>query len=53
MLDRGSIVETGNHDELMALEGHYYRLYQAQLQNAEDDSPAGPSAGQQDKEDRE
>lgn len=39
VLDRGSVIETGNHDELMAREGHYYRLYQAQARNidTEDD----------------
>lgn len=35
VMDRGQIVEIGNHDELMAREGAYYRLYQAQLRNAE------------------
>lgn len=35
VLDRGSIVETGSHEELMARHGHYYQLYQAQLQPAE------------------
>lgn len=30
VMDRGQIVEIGNHDDLMAREGHYYRLYQAQ-----------------------
>jgi len=30
VMDRGEIVEIGNHDELMVREGHYYRLYQAQ-----------------------
>ncbi|MDR2189409.1 MAG: ABC transporter ATP-binding protein/permease [Azonexus sp.] len=30
VMDRGRIVETGNHETLMAAEGHYYRLYQAQ-----------------------
>ncbi|MFZ4535993.1 ABC transporter ATP-binding protein [Propionivibrio sp.] len=35
VLDRGSIVEVGNHDELMAQEGHYYRLYQAQARNVD------------------
>jgi ATP-binding cassette subfamily B protein len=47
VLDRGSVVEIGNHDELMAREGHYYRLYQAQARNVDteaelrrlDDSP--------------
>ncbi|MDO8437608.1 MAG: ABC transporter ATP-binding protein [Nitrosomonadaceae bacterium] len=39
VLDRGSIVEVGNHDELMARAGHYYNLYQAQARNidTEDD----------------
>jgi ATP-binding cassette subfamily B protein len=35
VLDRGSVVEVGNHDELMAREGHYYRLYQAQARNVD------------------
>lgn len=33
VLDRGKIVEIGNHSELMAREGFYYRLYQAQARN--------------------
>lgn len=35
VLDRGSIVEVGNHDELMARAGHYYNLYQAQARNVD------------------
>jgi len=35
VMDRGRVVEVGGHDELMAKEGHYYRLYQAQLRQAE------------------
>ncbi|SBT07205.1 ABC transporter related [Candidatus Accumulibacter aalborgensis] len=35
VLDRGTIVEVGSHDELMAREGHYYRLYQAQARNVD------------------
>ncbi|MEP6605667.1 MAG: ABC transporter ATP-binding protein [Nitrosospira sp.] len=35
VLDGGSIIETGNHLELMAREGHYYRLYQAQARNVD------------------
>jgi ATP-binding cassette subfamily B protein len=29
-MDRGKIVEIGQHEDLMAKEGHYWRLYQAQ-----------------------
>ena len=35
VLDHGRIVEVGNHDELMAREGHYFRLYQAQARNVD------------------
>ncbi len=35
VLDRGSVVEIGSHDQLMAREGHYYRLYQAQARNVD------------------
>jgi HlyB family type I secretion system ABC transporter len=34
MMDQGSIVETGNHRELMALRGRYYCLYQQQESQA-------------------
>ncbi|MEN6586592.1 MAG: ABC transporter transmembrane domain-containing protein [Sulfuricella sp.] len=37
VLDRGQVVEVGNHDELMAREGAYYRLYQAQARNVDTD----------------
>ncbi len=30
-------MEIGNHDELMASEGAYYRLYQAQARNVDTD----------------
>ena len=30
MMDKGSIVEQGNHEELMAMRGRYYYLYQQQ-----------------------
>ncbi len=34
MLHRGEIVERGTHEELMALEGRYYRMYQLQSKDA-------------------
>uniref|UniRef100_Q47AY9 ABC transporter, transmembrane region:ABC transporter related protein n=1 Tax=Dechloromonas aromatica (strain RCB) TaxID=159087 RepID=Q47AY9_DECAR len=35
VMDRGKIVEVGNHDELMAKEGHYFKLYMAQARNVD------------------
>jgi len=43
VMDRGQIVEVGNHDELMAREGAYYRLYQAQARNVDTDLDDQPS----------
>jgi len=37
VLDRGSVVEVGSHDQLMACEGHYYRLYLAQARNVDNE----------------
>jgi len=37
VLDQGQIVEVGNHDELIARGGAYYRLYQAQARNVDTD----------------
>ena len=34
VLDRGRVVEEGTHDALMASEGAYFNLYQAQARNA-------------------
>jgi ATP-binding cassette subfamily B protein len=38
VMDRGQIVEVGHHDALMEQGGAYYRLYQAQLRQAENDA---------------
>jgi len=35
VLDRGRVVEQGTHDALMAAQGAYFNLYQAQARNAE------------------
>ena len=48
VLDRGQVVEEGTHDALMALEGAYYNLYQAQARNMDvdlDDAPKTIAAG--------
>ncbi|MDP5009335.1 MAG: ABC transporter ATP-binding protein/permease, partial [Glaciimonas sp.] len=37
VMDKGEIVEVGSHDELMLKEGAYYRLYQAQLRNVDEE----------------
>ena len=34
VLDRGKIIETGNHAALMAKQGFYFQLYQSQTSNA-------------------
>lgn len=31
VLDDGEIIERGNHEELLANRGYYYRIYQRQL----------------------
>lgn len=33
VMDKGEILEMGTHDELMNLEGHYFKLYQLQFEN--------------------
>jgi ATP-binding cassette subfamily B protein len=38
VMDRGLVVEEGTHDDLMAREGAYHRLYQAQQRQAESDA---------------
>lgn len=41
VMDRGRIVEIGNHDDLMAREGHYWRLYMAQSRQLDAPPPLG------------
>jgi len=36
VMEQGVVVEEGDHDTLMAQQGAYYRLYEAQAKNAED-----------------
>ncbi len=38
-IDKGRIVERGNHDELLALGGHYNDLYELQIRPSEDSHP--------------
>jgi ATP-binding cassette subfamily B protein len=40
VLDRGQIVEVGQHEELLAREGAYFQLHQAQTRQAELDAAA-------------
>jgi ATP-binding cassette subfamily B protein len=44
VMDRGKIVEVGSHEELMAREGAYYRLYQAQVRNVDAEELGGGTA---------
>lgn len=34
VMDRGEVVEVGPHEDLMARQGHYWRLYEAQARHA-------------------
>jgi ATP-binding cassette subfamily B protein len=36
VMEQGVVVEEGNHETLMARQGAYYRLYEAQAKNGED-----------------
>ena len=31
VLDKGKIIERGNHEQLVALDGYYHNIYQKQL----------------------
>jgi len=41
VMDRGEVVEVGPHDALMAKQGAYWRLYQAQLRQADEEASEG------------
>ena len=47
VLDRGQIVEVGNHEELLARKGHYYQLHQAQARLAENEAVLGEAREQE------
>ncbi|MBI3530954.1 MAG: ABC transporter ATP-binding protein [Burkholderiales bacterium] len=51
VLDRGQVVEEGTHDELMAQEGAYYGLYQAQARNMDVDMDDAVDSAVGDKKD--
>ena len=40
VLEQGRLVEEGQHDELMARQGAYWRLYEAQARQAQADQEA-------------
>ena len=50
VLDRGRVVEEGTHDVLMAQEGAYFNLYQAQARNMDVDMDASRSSDNAEKE---
>ena len=41
VMDRGKIVEIGDHDDLMERQGHYWRLYMAQSKQLDAPPPLG------------
>jgi ATP-binding cassette subfamily B protein len=41
VMDRGRVVEVGPHDELIARQGAYWRLYEAQLRQVDKDDLSG------------
>jgi len=47
VMDRGHIVEVGSHDELLAQQGAYYALYQAQQRHAAENEMLGSVEGAQ------
>jgi ATP-binding cassette, subfamily B, bacterial len=47
VMDRGQVVEVGPHDELMARQGAYWRLYEAQARQVDSDDGVEIEASQQ------
>jgi ATP-binding cassette subfamily B protein len=45
VMDRGRVVEVGPHDELIARQGAYWRLYEAQLRQADAEESSGLELG--------
>jgi len=41
VMDRGEIVELGPHDELIEKQGHYWRLWEAQVRRTEESDESG------------
>jgi ATP-binding cassette subfamily B protein len=46
VMDKGVVVEEGSHDALMAAEGAYWRLYEAQQRQADAETVLGGGIGQ-------
>jgi len=46
VMDKGEVVEEGSHDALIAAEGAYWRLYEAQQRQAEADTVLGGGSAQ-------
>jgi ATP-binding cassette subfamily B protein len=44
VMDRGQVVEVGPHEELMAKQGHYWRLYEAQLRQVDSEGDEAEDA---------
>ena len=44
VMDRGQVVEVGPHEELMAKQGHYWRLYEAQLRQVDSEGDEAAEA---------
>jgi ATP-binding cassette, subfamily B, bacterial len=44
VMDKGRVVEVGPHDELMAKQGAYWRLYEAQVRRTEEDENEAKTA---------